>query len=72
MRLTRTVGLCVVDVQEKIIPTIPTGQHVITECCRLIDAANLFDTPIILVSNTQKSWPNSHAGCYENQPTESY
>ncbi len=48
MRLTpEQSGLCVVDVQEKIIPTIPTGQHVITECCRLIDAANLFDTPII-------------------------
>ena len=46
--------LCVIDVQEKIIPTIPTGQHVITECCRLVEAADLFDIPILFTEQYPK------------------
>ena len=46
--------LCVIDVQEKIIPTIPTGQTVITECCRLVEAADLFDMPIIFTEQYPK------------------
>lgn len=55
MRLTPShTALCVIDVQEKLIPTIPTGQHLIAECCRLIEAANLFDTPVLFTEQYPK------------------
>lgn len=55
MRLTPAHStLCVIDVQEKIIPTIPTREHVITECCRLVEAADLFDMPIIFTEQYPK------------------
>ena len=55
MRLTPShTALCVIDVQEKLIPTIPTGQHLITECCRLIETANLFDTPVLFTEQYPK------------------
>ena len=55
MRLTPAHStLCVIDVQQKLIPTIPTGGHVITECCRLVEAADLFDMPIIFTEQYPK------------------
>ena len=49
MRLTSTSSaLCVIDIQERLLPTIPTGPDVITESCRLIDAAALFDVPVLV------------------------
>ncbi len=47
-------ALCVIDVQEKLIPTIPTGQQVTAECCRLVQAANLFDTPVLFTEQYPK------------------
>jgi nicotinamidase-related amidase len=55
MRLTpHHSALCVIDVQEKLIPTIPTGQHITTECCRLVESANLFDTPVLVTEQYPK------------------
>ncbi|MEO2002301.1 MAG: isochorismatase family protein [Pirellulales bacterium] len=55
MRLTPSQStLCVIDVQDKIIPTIPTGQQVITECCRLVEAANLFKIQILCTEQYPK------------------
>ena len=55
MRLTPShTALCVIDMQEKLIPTIPTGQHLITECCRLIETANLFNTPVLFTEQYPK------------------
>lgn len=49
MHLTSTSsGLCVVDIQERLLPTIPTGPEVLLESCRLIDAANLFKVPVVV------------------------
>ena len=55
MRLTSArSALCLIDVQEKLIPTIPTGAQIITECCRLVEAATLFDTPVIFTEQYRK------------------
>ena len=55
MRLTPSQStLCLIDVQEKIIPTIPTGQQVLTECCRLVEAANLFKIQILFTEQYPK------------------
>ena len=55
MRLTpRHSALCVIDVQEKLMPAIPTGQHITTECCRLVESAKLFDTPILFTEQYPK------------------
>lgn len=39
--------LCVVDIQERLLPTIPTGNAVVAESCRLVDAARLFAVPVV-------------------------
>ncbi len=46
--------LCVIDVQEKLIPTIPTGHQLTTECCRIVEAATLFGTHVILTEQYRK------------------
>ena len=48
MRLnTASSALVVVDIQERLLPTIPSGADVVTESCRLVDAAQLFDVPVL-------------------------
>lgn len=48
MRLnTATSALVVVDIQERLLPTIPSGADVVTESCRLVDAARLFGVPVL-------------------------
>jgi len=42
-----TSVLCVVDLQEKLLPAIPTGSDVVTRTCRLVDAARLFGVPVL-------------------------
>ncbi|MBT6642733.1 MAG: hydrolase [Planctomycetaceae bacterium] len=55
MRLTPARStLCVIDVQEKLIPTIPTAHQLTTECCRLIEAATLFGTHVIFTEQYRK------------------
>ncbi len=46
--------LCVIDVQEKLIPTIPTGHQLTTECCRIVEAATLFGTHVIFTEQYRK------------------
>lgn len=44
MRLSSsTSALCVVDLQERLLPTIPTGPQVVEESGRLLDAAALWE-----------------------------
>lgn len=38
--------LLVIDVQEKLIPAIPVRELLIDNCCKLIQAAKLFDAPV--------------------------
>ena len=55
MRLTSARStLCVIDVQEKIIPTIPAGHQVTTECCRMVEAATLFDIHVMFTEQYRK------------------
>ena len=55
MRLTPARStLCVIDVQEKLISTIPTGHQLTTECCRIVEAATLFGTHVILTEQYRK------------------
>ena len=74
MRLTPSQStLCVIDVQEKIVPTIPTGQQVITECCRLVEAANLFKIQILFTEQYPKGLGQTvEAIGHKNQESEAY
>lgn len=48
MQLTpATSALVVIDIQERLLPTIPDGSTVVTETCRLVDAARLFNVPVL-------------------------
>ena len=38
-------GLLVIDVQERLIPAIPSGDPVVSQICRLIEAARLLQVP---------------------------
>ena len=40
-------AVVVVDIQERLLPTIPSGADVVTESCRLVDAARLFGIPVL-------------------------
>ena len=74
MRLTPSQSaLCVIDVQEKLIPTIPTGQQVLTECCRLVEAANPFrNTRPFYRAIPQRTWTNGGTDCHKNQESKAY
>ena len=55
MRLTpATSALVVVDIQQRLLPTIPGGSTVITESCRLVDAARLFNVPVLATEQYPK------------------
>lgn len=48
MRLApATSALVVVDIQERLLPTIPGGEAVVAASCRLVAAARLFDVPVL-------------------------
>lgn len=40
-------SLVVVDIQEKLLPTIPTGDHLVWNVSRLTRGARLFDVPVL-------------------------
>jgi nicotinamidase-related amidase len=55
MRLTSSnSALCVIDIQERLLPTIPTGPEVVTESCRLLEAAALFEVPVLVTEQYPK------------------
>lgn len=55
MRLTSSnSALCVVDIQERLLPTIPNGPAVVLESCRLLDAAALFQVPVLATEQYPK------------------
>jgi nicotinamidase-related amidase len=49
-----TSALVVIDIQERLLPTIPDGSTVITESCRLVDAARLFNVPVLATEQYPK------------------
>jgi nicotinamidase-related amidase len=55
MRLTpATSALCVVAIQERLLPTLPHGNTVVSESCRLVDAARLFGLPVLATEQYPK------------------
>jgi nicotinamidase-related amidase len=55
MRLSSsTSALCVVDLQERLLPTIPTGPQVVEESSRLLDAAALLGVPVLATEQYPK------------------
>lgn len=55
MRLSSsTSALCVVDIQERLLPTIPTGPQVVEEAGRLLDAAAIFGVPVLATEQYPK------------------
>lgn len=55
MQLTpATSALVVIDIQERLLPTIPDGSTVVTETCRLVDAARLFNVPVLATEQYPK------------------
>ena len=60
MQLTSaTSALVVIDIQERLLPTIPDGSTVITESCRLVDAARLFNVPVLATEQYPKGLGHS-------------
>lgn len=55
MRLSPcTSTLCVVDLQERLLPTIPTGPQVVEEAGRLLDAAAIVGVPVLATEQYPK------------------
>ena len=55
MRLSSsTSALCVVDLQERLLPTIPTGPQVVEEAGRLLDAAAILGVPVLATEQYPK------------------
>jgi nicotinamidase-related amidase len=55
MRLTRTSSmLCVVDVQERLVPAMLDGELVVERCRRLATAAGLLEVPTVVTEQYRK------------------
>ncbi len=55
MRLVASSSLlCVIDVQERLLPVVPDGTRVVARCCRLASAAGILDVPRVLTEQYPK------------------
>lgn len=52
--LTASSLLCVIDVQERLLPVVPDGKRVMARCCRLAAAAGLLDVARVLTEQYPK------------------
>ena len=55
MRLERTASmLCVVDVQERLVPAMADGETVVARCRRLVEGARLLGVPTVVTEQYRK------------------
>jgi nicotinamidase-related amidase len=55
MRLVPSASLlCVIDVQERLLPVVPDAKRIVARCCRLASAAGLLDVARVLTEQYPK------------------
>jgi nicotinamidase-related amidase len=69
MRLDRATSvLCVIDVQERLVPAMANGDLVVARCRRLAEGARLLEVPIVVTEQYRKGLGATVAGLAEVLP----